>query len=98
MKIFVKARAGAKEERVEKIDDTHFVVAVKEPPKQGRANGAIAQALLSYFHIIDGMGNLLYILASTFTGGYRDQSTSNHTAGRERLAVFQGINARYRLD
>ncbi len=49
VRIFVKAKPNAKEERVEKIDDTHFVVAVKEPPKQGRANAAIAHALIEYF-------------------------------------------------
>ncbi|PIV45904.1 hypothetical protein COS23_01900, partial [bacterium (Candidatus Moisslbacteria) CG02_land_8_20_14_3_00_36_53] len=32
MKIFVKAKPLAKESKVEKIDDTHFVVSVKEPP------------------------------------------------------------------
>lgn len=37
MKIFVKARPNSKEEYVEKIDDTHFVVAVKEPPKAGES-------------------------------------------------------------
>ena len=51
MKIFVKAKPNAKEESVEKIDETHFVVAVKEPPRQGRANNAIAQALAEYFHV-----------------------------------------------
>lgn len=50
MKIFVKAKPNSKEEYVEKIDETHFVVAVKEPPKQGRANNTIANALSDYFH------------------------------------------------
>ena len=51
MKIFVKAKPVAKEEKVEKIDENHFVVAVKEPPKDGRANGAIAKALAEYFEV-----------------------------------------------
>lgn len=50
MKIFVKAKPNSKEEYIEKIDETHFVVAVKEPPRQGRANNAIANALSNYFH------------------------------------------------
>ena len=50
MRIFVKAKPNSKEEYIEKIDETHFVVAVKEPPRQGRANNAIAQALADYFH------------------------------------------------
>lgn len=51
MKIFVKAKPRSKEERVEKIDDTHFVVFVKEPPVQGRANAAISRALAEYFEV-----------------------------------------------
>lgn len=41
----------AKEEYVEKISESTFVVAVKEPPIQGRANYAIARALAEYFHV-----------------------------------------------
>ncbi len=48
MKIFVKAKPRSKEERVEKIDDTHFIVAVKNPPVQGKANAAIRKALAQY--------------------------------------------------
>ncbi|MCX6731670.1 MAG: DUF167 domain-containing protein [Candidatus Parcubacteria bacterium] len=51
MKIFVKAKPLAKEERIEKIDELNFVVSVKEPPKKGRANYAIIMALANYFSI-----------------------------------------------
>lgn len=62
MKIFVKAKPNSKEEYVEKIDppspkgfgrasDMYFVVAVKEPPVQGRANKAITKALAVYFNV-----------------------------------------------
>ena len=62
MKIFVKAKPNAKEERVEKIDppspkgfgrasDTHFIVSVKEPSVKGKANAAIVRALADYFKI-----------------------------------------------
>ncbi len=51
MKIFVKAKPGAKEEKVEKIDDIHFAVSVKEPPVQGKANQAIIKALAEYFTV-----------------------------------------------
>lgn len=51
MKIFVQAKPNAGEEKVEKIDETRFVVAVKEPPVQGRANAAIQKALAEYFKI-----------------------------------------------
>lgn len=51
MKIFVKAKPRSKEERVEKIDDTHFIVSVKEPPVQRKANAAIARVLAEYFGV-----------------------------------------------
>jgi uncharacterized protein len=51
MKIFVKAKPAAKEDRVEKVDDVNFVVSVKEPPVQGRANAAITKILAGYFGV-----------------------------------------------
>lgn len=51
MRIFVKAKPNAKEEKVERIDSSHFVVAVKEPPKNGKANEAVAKALAAYFDV-----------------------------------------------
>ena len=60
MKIFVKAKPGAKTMRVERIDEglfnvkkdeARFVVAVKEPPIDGRANQAIEKAIAAYFHV-----------------------------------------------
>ncbi|MFH0804343.1 MAG: DUF167 domain-containing protein [Candidatus Zambryskibacteria bacterium] len=51
MKINVKARPGAKEEGVERVDGENFVVSVKEPPVQGRANMAIVRALAEYFKV-----------------------------------------------
>lgn len=51
MKIFIKAKPLAKNESLEKIDDTHFVVAVREPPKEGRANNAVVMALAEYFGV-----------------------------------------------
>lgn len=34
---------------MEKIDDTHFVVSVREPPVRGLANKAITVALAKHF-------------------------------------------------
>ncbi len=51
MKIFVQARAGAKYPRVSKIDAAHFVVAVREPARDGKANAAIARALADHFGV-----------------------------------------------
>jgi uncharacterized protein YggU (UPF0235/DUF167 family) len=49
MKIFVKAKPSAREEKVEKIDEQNYVVSVKEPPIKGKANEAIRNALAVYF-------------------------------------------------
>lgn len=61
MRISVKAKPYAHEEKVEKIDQNTFVVAVKEPPVDGKANSAIENALANYFdvsksriHIVSG--------------------------------------------
>ena len=49
MKINVKAKPGAKHEFLEKIDEANYVVSVKEPPVNGKANLAIRNALAVYF-------------------------------------------------
>ncbi len=51
MKIYVQAKPKAREAKVEQIDETHFNVAVKEPPVGGKANAAIARALSEHLHI-----------------------------------------------
>jgi uncharacterized protein (TIGR00251 family) len=55
MKIRVKAKPGAREEKVEKLPsegtEMTFTVAVKEPPVQGKANKAIEKALAKYFGV-----------------------------------------------
>jgi hypothetical protein len=51
MKIFVKVKTGAKNEKIEKVDQTHFIVSVKERPIKGQANKAMAKALAGYFKI-----------------------------------------------
>ena len=50
MKIFVNAKPLAREEKVEQIDESHFTVAVKEPPRNGKANAAIQRALAGHFN------------------------------------------------
>lgn len=48
MKIFVTAKPGSRKENIRKIDETHFTVAVKEPPVKGMANRAIVKVLAEY--------------------------------------------------
>lgn len=49
MKIFIKAKPGAKREEIIKIDETHYTVSVKERPSEDKANKAIIKALAKYF-------------------------------------------------
>jgi len=51
MKIFVKVKPKAREEKVEKVDGINFKVSVKQPPEKGRANLAVTRALADYFNI-----------------------------------------------
>ena len=51
MKISVRVKANAKEERVEKIGDADFLVAVKAKPIEGEANYAVVNALADYFGV-----------------------------------------------
>lgn len=59
MKIFVKAKPLAKEEKINKVDETHFVVLVKEPPVKGLANRAIQKVLAEHFNISVAKINLV---------------------------------------
>ncbi|MDP3661808.1 MAG: DUF167 domain-containing protein [bacterium] len=63
MRISVKAKPSAREESVVKAEDGSFVVCVKEPPREGKANEAIARALAKHFGITRGQ----VILASGFS-------------------------------
>lgn len=51
MKIFVSVKPRAKKTEVKKIDETHYSVAVTEPPVDGAANHAVIKALSEYFNI-----------------------------------------------
>ncbi|HEY4518417.1 MAG TPA: DUF167 domain-containing protein [Candidatus Paceibacterota bacterium] len=51
MKIFVTAKPGAFEERIEEIDSTHYKVWVVEPPEKGLANRGLARVLARHFGV-----------------------------------------------
>ncbi len=50
-KVFIKAKPNSKVEKVVQIDDAHFEVFVKEPPKEGKANKAIERALAEFLGV-----------------------------------------------
>lgn len=51
MKIFVRVKTKARTEEIKKIDETHFLVSVKEQPIENKANLAVIKALAEYFNI-----------------------------------------------
>jgi uncharacterized protein YggU (UPF0235/DUF167 family) len=51
MKIFVRVKTKAREEKVKKIDDINFTVWVRQVPEKGKANLAIIKALADYFDV-----------------------------------------------
>jgi uncharacterized protein (TIGR00251 family) len=51
MRLFVKAKPSAGKTFVKKIDESHFEIAVKEPPIKGLANQAIISVLAEYFSV-----------------------------------------------
>lgn len=51
MKIFVTAKPNAHEASITKVSENNFIVAVREPPVEGRANRAIVAALAEYFKV-----------------------------------------------
>ena len=51
MDLFIKAQPNSRNDKVEKIDNNHFIISVKEPPIKGRANQAIIKVLGEYFNI-----------------------------------------------
>lgn len=51
MIIHVKAKPDGYDDKIEKIDETHFVVETREPPMNNRANLAIKGLLARYFGV-----------------------------------------------
>ncbi len=49
MRISVKVKPNAKSASVEKCVDGCYIVRVKAPAKEGKANDAVAEALSEYF-------------------------------------------------
>lgn len=51
MRIFVTAKPCSKKIEVQQLDKTHFVVFIKEPARENKANYATLEALAHHFHI-----------------------------------------------
>lgn len=64
MKIYITAKPRSKKEYVRKVDDTHYIVAVKVPPVEGKANMAIIKSLAQFFGKSPSQIRLLHGLTS----------------------------------
>jgi len=51
MKISVRVKPNAKQEKIEQVNEGHFLVWVKEKPQEGKANKAVIKALSEYFEV-----------------------------------------------
>ncbi|QQG50146.1 MAG: DUF167 domain-containing protein [Candidatus Berkelbacteria bacterium] len=51
MKIFVKVKAGAGENAVERLDATHYAVSVTAMPVKNQANTAVIELISKYLNI-----------------------------------------------
>ena len=51
MKIIIKTKPGAKNNKIERIDEANYIISIKEPPINGRANAALIKLLADHFDI-----------------------------------------------
>ena len=59
MKLYVTAKPNAKITRVDQRDATHFVITVKEPARDNKANVAILKALAKHLGTSSAMLELI---------------------------------------
>ncbi|NQU74470.1 MAG: DUF167 domain-containing protein [Candidatus Omnitrophica bacterium] len=59
MKISVKLKPSAKQERIEKLEENNFLVWVKEKPVEGKANEALIKILSEHFGVSRSRVSLL---------------------------------------
>lgn len=76
MKIYIRVKPKSRNEYIKKVDNTHYTVAVKEPPVSGKANQAIIKSLAEYFdkpssqiHIISGAASREKVVEIPITNG-----------------------------
>ena len=51
MKISVRVNPNARQEKIEKVNEGHFRIWVKEKPQEGKANKAAIKVLSEYFGV-----------------------------------------------
>ncbi len=51
MRLFVKVKPKARKEKIEKIDEVHYCIWVKDPAEKGKANKRVIKLLADYFSV-----------------------------------------------
>jgi uncharacterized protein (TIGR00251 family) len=51
MKISARVKPNAKQDKIERVNESHFLIRVKEKPQEGKANRAVIKALAEYFEV-----------------------------------------------
>ncbi len=59
MKIIIKAKPGAKEDKIEKVDEANYIVHVQAPPIDGKANAAIIKILAAHFDVSQSLVEII---------------------------------------
>jgi len=59
MRIFVRVKANSKIEKIQKIDEKNFIVSVKAPAQENKANEAIIKTLANYFGVLKSQITIL---------------------------------------
>lgn len=59
MKIIIKAKPGAREDKIEKVDEANYIVHVQAPPIDGKANAAIVKLLATHFDISQSLVEII---------------------------------------
>lgn len=63
MKIFLKVKTKAREQKVQQIDETNYVVHVKSLPVDGKANKEIIEVLSEHFQV--SKSNIQFLTGET---------------------------------
>ncbi len=59
MKIIVKAKPGAREDKIEKVDEANYIIHVQAQPVDGKANSAIIKLLAAHFDISQSLVEII---------------------------------------
>jgi len=51
MNIYIKVKPKSHKEKIEKIDEFHFIVCTQKIPEKGKANDDVVRLLAKYFNI-----------------------------------------------